>query len=222
MEVFGVILGAMALVVAIGIEWAKRPRLTIEAASFASSGPTAWTFAPVWVRNKPMTPLLRWFLSREPAQGCRATLDFYTWGTDARAIPSVPGRWSGNPEPLRRVRIEPSNKTVTASTGGGSHTVMQYLAEYDPTIDSREFDVRASEAGEQVAVAVLRADGSGDAYAWGTESYAYPLWEKPEWRLVHGTYRVVVTIEANSMRKQREFKLEFLDNDFAKFRLTEA
>jgi hypothetical protein len=38
-EVIGVILGAAALVVAIGIEWAKRPRLSIEPGDFYAQGP---------------------------------------------------------------------------------------------------------------------------------------------------------------------------------------
>lgn len=218
----GIVLGAVALIVAVGIEWAKRPRLSIEPGEFFAQGPVAWTFAPVWVRNKQMPRLLRWFLAREAAQACRATLDFYTWGTDTKVMPSVPGRWSGNPEPLRAVRVDPDPTNAMAYAAAGQEPPVQFYAEYDPTLDSREHDVRSSGDGEQVAVAVLRADGSGDAYAWGTESYAYPKWDKPEWRLPHGTYKVVVTIESSSVAKQRTFKLEFLDNDFAKFRLTVA
>lgn len=222
MEVVGIALGAAALIVAIGIEWAKRPRLSIEPGEFYAQGPVNWTFAAVWVRNRPMRAPLRWFLAREAAQACRATLDFYTWGTDTRVIPSVPGRWSGNPEPLRAVRMDPDPSNALAYAAAGSVPPVQFFAQYDPTLDLREHDVRASADGEQIAVAVLRADGSGDAHAWGTESYAHPLWEKPEWRLPHATYRIVVTVESTSVMKRDEFKLEFLDNDFSKFRLTAA
>jgi hypothetical protein len=180
------------------------------------------TFAAVWVRNKPMRAPLRWFLAREAAQACRGTLDFYTWGTDARVIPSVPGRWSGNPEPLRSVRVDADPANALAYAAAGQEPPVQVLVQYDPALDSREHDVRASHAGEQIAVAVLRADGSGDAYAWSTESYAYPLWENPRWRLPHGTYRIVVTVESTSVMKRCAFKLEYVDNDFSKFRVTVA
>jgi hypothetical protein len=221
-EVVGIVLGGAALAVAIGIEWAKRPRLSIEPSEFAAQAPVAWTFAAVWVRNKPMPRVVRWFLVREAAQACRATVDFFTWGTDARAVPSVRGRWSGNPEPLRTVRVDTGPTNAMAYAASGQQPPVTFCAQYDPTLDPGEHDVRSSDGGEQVAVAVLRADGSRNAYAWGTESYAYPLWEKPEWRLPHGTYKVVVSIEANGVSKQRAFKLEFLDNDFSKFRLTVA
>ena len=92
MEALGVILGAVAIVVTVGIEWAKRPRLSIEAAEWKPDRPVVWTFAAVRVHNKPMSTILRWFLAREAAQACRATPDFYAWGADARLIPSVPGR----------------------------------------------------------------------------------------------------------------------------------
>ena len=76
-----------------------------------------------------------------------------------------------------------------------------------------------SDAGEEVAVAVLRG---GEAYAWSTASYGHPAWGNPAWQLSHGTYRVVVRVRGSSVKFKRAFKLEYLTDDFAKFRLEPA
>jgi hypothetical protein len=73
--------------------------------------------------------------------------------------------------------------------------------------------------GEEVAVAILIPR---EAHAFSTESYDYPAWGEPEWKLKHDTYRVVVRVRGSSVQCEQAFKLEYLDNDFAKFRLQEA
>jgi hypothetical protein len=55
----------------------------------------------------------------------------------------------------------------------------------------------------------------------GTTSYEYDKWAKPEWKIGHGTYKVIVQVEGSSVSNRTGFKLEYLDEGFAKFRLQE-
>ena len=167
----------------------------------------AWTFAAVQIRNRPMGAPFNRLLTRDAAQGCVVDLDFFKWGTDERVMPTVPGRWSSHPEPLRSV----PSKSVTTTYGGGT---ISFTKEYDASLSPREHNVPAGRGGEEVAVAVLAPKG---AFAFSAASYASPDWAVPEWQLSHGTYRVVVRVHGSSIENERAFKLEYLDDDFAKF-----
>lgn len=96
--------------------------------------------------------------------------------------------------------------------------------EYDPTLDPRRHDVGVSPEGEHAAIAILLYPGlgGGGAYAFGTESYTHENFRKPEWRLEHGTYRVRVVVTGSDVRCERAFKLEYIDEDFARFVLRSA
>jgi hypothetical protein len=96
---------------------------------------------------------------------------------------------------------------------------MNYTNSFDPTLDSPQQDVGASQEGEEVAVAILR---DGKAFAFSTESYAYSEFGKPEWELTRGTtYYIIVRVRGHNAQGQEEFKLEYLDDNFANFRLQE-
>ena len=73
-----------------------------------------------------------------------------------------------------------------------------------------ELDVAVSPDGEEVAVAILR---DGEAFAFSTESYDYDRWGNPAWRLEHGTYRIVVRVRGSGILEERQFKLEYLNDD---------
>ena len=92
------VLAIAAIVVAIGVpitvEAFRRPRLEIAPAPWLPAGPTPRTFATVQVRNRPLAEPLASVLTRQAAQGCVVDLDFYRWGTDERAMPTVRGRWT--------------------------------------------------------------------------------------------------------------------------------
>jgi hypothetical protein len=216
------ILGASGLGAAVavpaGIEALKRPRLGIVPSPWTPAGPVAWTFAAVQIHNKPMGAPFNRLLTRDPAQGCVVDLDFFKWGTDERVMPTVPGRWSSHPEPIRSIP-NPDPQPAAEYTGGTAILEpgwQRFARVYDATLSPREHDVAAGHAGEEVAVAILLPDA---AYAFSTASYARPAWEVPEWKLDHGTYRVLVRVRGSSVERERAFKLEYLDNDFAKFAL---
>src|SRR6266568_3898941 len=111
--------------------------------------------------------------------------------------------------------VVPPGSDSTASTRPGS-TQNAYSIIYDPEKDPGQIDVAVSPDGEEVAVAILR---DGEAFAFSTESYAYPSWGNPSWRLEHGTYRIVVRVRGSAIQEERYFKLEYLSNDVSKFRL---
>jgi hypothetical protein len=162
LEVLGVALGAAGLAAAIAvpsaIEALRRPRLEIRPSPWSPSGPVDWTFAAIQVHNKPLSAPFSRLLTREVAQGCVVDIDFFAWGTDERAMPTVPGRWSSHPEPIRSIPERPTIASVLAET-----TV--FTAFYDATMDPREHDVPVGHVGEEVAVAVLTRGEGG--FAWG-------------------------------------------------------
>jgi len=86
-----VALGLAALIVAIvlplGLEWLRKPRLEIKAERWNPSGPAPWSFAVVHVRNKPLPTWVP--LARMTAEGCRATVEFRKGEERDLARPSV-------------------------------------------------------------------------------------------------------------------------------------
>lgn len=214
MELIGVLLGVVALILIFVVERLRRPSLSIEPVVWMPSFPTTWTFAAVRIHNRPLRRPLGWFLSRNIAQGCAVTVSFENWGTGDRALPPVQARWSGNPQPLRQLAPQMSVEAAL--------TQVTRLWQYDATLDPPRRDIPVSPDGEEVAVAILLApdkDDAGGAYAWGTESYNYSRWKKPEWKLRHGTYEVRIAVSGSDVQRERRFKLEYLDEDFTRFRM---
>jgi hypothetical protein len=206
-----------AFVVPAAIEWLKRPHLEISPSPWSPAGPVAWTFAAVRILNKPVARPFRWLLTREVAQGCTVALDVFKWGTDERAVDQVQGRWSSHPEPIRLV---PSPAVQAPVPGPGTASLpahgQPFTPEFDPGLIQREQDVAVTAGGEEVAVAILRA---GEAFVFTDDSYGHPAWGRPDLKLDRGTYCVVVRVRGSSVERERAFKLEYLSDDFAKFRL---
>jgi hypothetical protein len=103
---------------------------------------------------------------------------------------------------------------MLVSDGGGSPS---FSMQYDATIvpSTKRLDVPAGEDGEEVAIAVLRSDGSASAF--GAESYAFLDWKNPDWELKRQVYRVTVRARASGVSKSCRFDLDNLAPDFAKF-----
>lgn len=217
----GIVLALVAIALTVAIEAIKRPRLDVRPSIFRPSGPLPWTFAAVEVVNDPTIPrAFRRFITRQSADGCEVWIEFRHAGEAGLALPRIPGRWSSQPEPIRRDPvIVPVVTTGAAAPDAPAGQGLQIVATFDPALAaaSRRINVAASGAGEEVAVAVLRSDGR--AFAWGADSYAHPGWEHPGWELQHGTYEVTVTARASGLLVRRRFELPFLSEDFAAFTL---
>ena len=65
-------------------------------------------------------------------------------------------------------------------------------------------------------MAVLSAE---EAFAFSSESYAHNKFGNLAWRLGRGTYRIAVHVHGSSVDHEQVFKLEYLSDDFAQFRL---
>lgn len=144
----------------------KRPRIEIRPAEW-SRGTEPWVFAVVRVRNRPPSRVLRWFLVRQSAEGCEATIEFRRAGEADLAIPETQARWSGTPQPLRIVGVDTAGQIVKV-----------FDQEMVPA--TTQIDLPPTEEGHELAVAFIRDDGS--AYAWSATSYAYGMeWRNPEW-----------------------------------------
>jgi hypothetical protein len=106
LAVVGIVLAIVVpIVVALWVEARKRAHLEIVPSAWHAPNFVAWTFATVRVRNKPLPPRLSRHLSREEAHGCIVEIDYYHWDSGGRSFPTIRGRWSSAPEPLRRVPL---------------------------------------------------------------------------------------------------------------------
>ncbi|HVP75824.1 MAG TPA: hypothetical protein VMS63_07365 [Gaiellaceae bacterium] len=219
LAIAGFVVALAALLLTFALEWLKRPRLTVDASLFRPGGPTQWTFATVEVRNDPSMPWpFRMFLSRQSADACEVALEFRRSGEPALALPPIQGRWSSQPEPIRREPIVlPQDLRERGSPDSPQGPLIQLIPAFDPAMAqaSRRMDVAAADRGEQVAIAVLRHDGT--AFAWGAESYAFPGWQNPDWQLDRGTYDVTVRVRGSGVEVAKAFELPFLSGNFAAF-----
>lgn len=203
-EEIGLGLAAAALALPVVIEAVKRPRIEMKVEPWVPQLPVQWQFATVWVRVRPLPRGLSALLVRESATGATTTIEFRQGGR--RVIPEVAARWSAQREP-----IEAEVKGYVAA-----QPIIELRYKPDAVPRTKVHDL-APGRWEEVAVAVLRDDG--EAYAFGAESYAYPEWRRPEWKLERGEYDVTVRIESAGPSATRQFRLDNLAPDFNRFRL---
>lgn len=204
----GVILGVAAILLTLAVERAKRPRLELQAPRWQAAHPVEWQFATVGVRNKPLRRPFSAVLTRQSAAGCTVWIEFRRVDRTELAIPRLPGRWSAHPEPIR---LQPGGATI-----GG----IKMVPMFDPSLvpPSYQLDVSPGDTSQEIAVAVLRSDG--EAYGFTAESYQYPEWRNPAWKLEKGQYEVTVMAEASGSRAVRAFRLDHLAGSFADFYLS--
>ena len=69
---------------------------------------------------------------------------------------------------------------------------------------SYRWDLAATGEPEQIAIA--RTDGQV-AHAFSAESYSFPSWQKPEWKLDPDTYDVVIRLAATEARACKTLRL---------------
>lgn len=206
-EWIGIALGVLALIFGgLFVEYIKRPRLDIRAATWSASGAVPFKFAVVHVFNAPIRGPLGRLLLRQRAEAARIRLEWYLNG--ALVIAPYDGRWSDTPEPFT---FAPG-----AVFPGGVETIPVF--DVAKAMQSRLNSIAPGGDGSEVAVAVLRADGT--AHAWGPESYEYDDWRKPEWELDRGDYELRVRVTAGGAEASKTLRVTFLSDDFAAFRTT--
>ncbi len=131
------------------------------------------------------------FSSRKPAWSSKATIEvFDPSGTRVIAEP-IHARWPSQPEPL-----------IPAVTGNQSIS----LVDFARMMNARKVDIHAHD--EEYISLALKFDGQPDCYIFSNESYLYPAWSNPTWRLTTGTYRILITVFYGRGCIQQAFTLE--------------
>jgi hypothetical protein len=69
----------------------------------ANSDDPLWRIVHVRVINEPLQGRLARFLLRNPASGCRVTMDFVSRSDGSRVM--ARGKWSARPQPLTTVPV---------------------------------------------------------------------------------------------------------------------
>lgn len=172
-------------------EYAVRPLLDIivdpNRSQGQNPGPHPHEFYHVRVRNLPA----RWPLpGRRPAWSCRGTIEVLR-PDGSRAVPEeIQARWTSQPEPLLPVIA--------------GHHVGSVL---DPSrlMQARKIDVH-SHFDEPMSLAV-KFEGEEDCYVFSNESYLFPRWQNPAWRLNRGAHLIRVTVYYERGYAQRDFEL---------------
>lgn len=196
----GVFLGVLAsLIVAMFVEWMRKPRLSInilppENVYIIKGGVAIGTYIGLKVRvsNSRLPFVFRW-MQRQSARDCRAALQFLREDKTPFIARPMPGRWAGavQPVPLEGV-IRPSMGTIEI------HDIARLTA------DSRIHIPAGEEEGLDVAA---RFPGSTDAYGWTNESYRHNF-RHPDFTLPKGNYLVDIVVQSEGVKKQWRFRIE--------------
>jgi hypothetical protein len=128
-------------------------------------------------------------LGPRPAWSCQASLEVTAESGSLRILP-IDGRWTAHPEPV-----------APATLGNASVLLL------DPgkILAGRTLDVHAHQP-QELCVG-LKFEGEDDCFIFNNESYHFPRWKNPAWRLPRGTYRLRVTVAYEVGKSTAEFRL---------------
>jgi hypothetical protein len=199
-EWIGVAAVAIAIVVPLGIEAAKRPRLRIEKGEHVdhSDEPPRWRIVHVRVVNEPIRGPIGKLLLRNSAPGCEVSIWMKSRRDDKR-LECLLGKWSATPEPLQRVQSGDSLIAIADRQKIGAAT---------------RYDVQPGGHGEPVAIAI-KHDGDSEAYAYGIELYfGTGALRNPELALPDPEYEVYVEAVAGQRRTAEWFRLLNTGTDY--------
>lgn len=184
---FGIVASAIAWLIT---EYAAAPKLEIvpdqSHAQGQLPGNAPHEFYHLRIRN---VPAMRPLLGRRPAWACSATLAFFRADGSRMATGDIHARWTSQPEPLLPVVAQGQIGNVLDPA-----RVMQ----------ARRMDVHGHHE-ESISVAV-KFEGEPDCYIFTNESYIYPRWQNPNWRLPRGRYRLHVAVLYDRGRAQKDFE----------------
>ena len=144
------VVGFLTIVFTPVVVFVRRPVIRVRSKIWVADTHVPWRFAAVDICNQ-RPPRWAVLVNRETATSCRVLLEFRRRGE--LAIPPVRARWSGRPEPLR-------SHPVTRPDGS-----VEFVTIPAPELvpESTSFDLPATGAWEEVAVAVLQDDGEAFA-----------------------------------------------------------
>jgi len=206
-----VFLGVLgSLIVAMFVEWMRKPRLSIsilppEHVALYGHGVVIEPYVALKVRvSNDSLPFAFFWMQRQSARDCRATLHFLREDETPFIARPMPGRWAGSVQPVPlEGRIHPGAETIVI------HDIARLTA------DSR-IHIPAAEA-EALDVAV-RFPAATDAFGWTNESYRYGG-RHPGFTLPTGRYLVDILVQSEGVKTQERFRIEN-DHTIDEFRVT--
>jgi hypothetical protein len=151
-------------------------------------------------------------MRREPAQNCLATIQFLYLDELPYFMQSMPGRWSGSPQPAPLEGFLYRAVENIEDQDGTPQTVESRIRLWDSARLSiiSKMDIPAGEQ-EYLDIAV-RCDDDEEAYGLNNESYVYN-WRNPKWRLPKGRYLAEVTVRSAGDKISRQF---VINNDLSR------
>jgi hypothetical protein len=206
----GVLIGGIiTIVVTVWVERLRSPRVSLAVGDLLTIPPRGrfnnrWRAAHVKVSNDRLPGWADWWLSRLPAQGCRAEIAFLRPDGSPLFAGSMSGRWAGSAEPI----------LLPVQTPTGVSQILANSEQLKSTVD-----IYPGEA-EELDVAI-RVDQENSAYGWNNDSYFHQDWRNPNRELVQGRYLVEVTIRSTGPKCQKRFRIENDGRPFDSLRLTE-
>ncbi|MEM4379496.1 MAG: hypothetical protein QXL01_02265 [Thermoplasmatales archaeon] len=190
----GFFLGIFAsAIAAILIDYSTRPFLALglddsPPVQGQSPGSPAHAFYHLKVKNMPA----KWPLSgRRPAWSCQATIEVLSEDGRHSLFGPIPARWVSQPEPI----------VSFISAGNVIH-----FPDVAKMIAGRKIDIHSHE--DQKIVIAVKFEGETDCFLFTNESYAFPRWSNPQWKLGQGRYRLRVTIYYERGRAYSDFLIE--------------
>lgn len=198
LTILGVVLGAVvAILITIGIENLRKPRLVIELIpptdkEYEKSPARNVRFLYLRVSNKPLPRWARW-MSRDAATHCHGTITFHHIDDGQNVFGrAMQVRWSGSPEPT------PTHVVV------GDQTYLIFYPSNLAFISRMDIYPGESESIDTVA----KFDDENECYGWNNENYfTDPVWRNPNWKLASGRYLIKVTITTSGEKISNVFRL---------------
>jgi hypothetical protein len=199
LEISSIVAGAViAILIAIGIEFLRRPNLQIEIdapqdAEYSDQYPAQKSrYLRVRLFNKPLPRWARWML-RSPALQCKGTINFHHLDGQSVFGRSMAVRWSGSPQPIPLEVITDDHR---------------HFQIFDPlrlTLESR-IDIYPGE--DELLDVVARHNNEPECYGWNNEAYLQPaVWRTPAWRIPPGRYLIKIDLSSSGQKCSRVFRL---------------
>jgi hypothetical protein len=200
--------GLITILVAVSIEFMRRPRLVLEIAppvdnQYPNGHPAQRVrFLRLRVTNRALPRCLR-FISRLTASQCAASITFHRLDGQRVQARAMEGRWAGLPEPV------PGRIQIGGQVGEFFDSAR--------TLVGQRIDVPAGES-ELLDVAA-KFDDEPHFYGWSNANYfSDPIWRPSEWRLEPECLLVKVVLRSIGERFEGLFRLVG-DAGLAGFRL---
>jgi len=180
------------------IEILKRPELDIEILPEQLEPDVKYRFIHGMVINRPHGKF-KW-LDRNPAIDTRINMTFYDRG-HTRLFRSIPAKWDAGQEsitPTIQIHVHEATNRVE----------IQNISQFDST--KIPFGVKANilpnNEGETFAF-IVKHQGQNECYSFNGESYQFPFWSNPNWKIGTGEFIIEVSAISGNSSVTRRFIL---------------